>query len=478
MLFKRKTYLGIVAEESSLVIAEVYFSGRCRIVSRSAEWPLPEGKADPSAAGQELKNFLRSSGFSASTAVMGIPARWILSREKKVPEVDRESLSRLLAIEAEKDFSFPTGDLVMDYIKGGGTSTGGCPLFIAAATRSRVLFLGETARKAGLRVTAVLPLIMALPVFSSGSGGILYIGRGSAEFMLSSGGLPVFLKYLPVQSQPEETSQLPPGFSIQAAREIEKALMLLPDSSGVSGDEGITVWDDRGIGRKGFEDLSACLPMAASLAGDADGGQAEQSRGFLAAASLAELAGGAREIPMNFIKSRMSGARSSWWKKNGTKAAAALIFLLAAAAWSLFDIKSKEEEVLRLKEQSSLIEPGAKAAETMLKYAEAMESWKGSRMPFLDCLRDLTLSFPGQGRIWVTSIAVREDMKGLVSGKAADGEPVLDFLSALRDNGNFSDVNLLYIRRAAGNSGDSVYAVSFVYSGQDEAAGAVRRKDK
>ncbi|HNS31490.1 MAG TPA: hypothetical protein PKN36_00745 [bacterium] len=478
MLLNRKTCLGIVADSSSFIIAELYVKGKYRILRHTAEWAIPEGIEDAEAMGLELKNFLRVQGITASTAAAGIPARWVLSREKKIPPVDKQGLSSLLTLEAEKDFSLPADELVMDYIKSSGGSSDGGSVFMAAASKSRIQFVSAVAKKAGLRVNAVLPLSMALVDFSAGRGscGILYLGKEVAEFMFCSGGRPVVLRHLasPVYGD----KAFSPESFVPLAKEIEKVLLLLPEAVRQEETVEIMVWDDLCLDRNGQKLLSEALPLPARFAETPVLKAGVSGRGFSAPSAIAELAGGARAIPVNFIQSRMAVARRFKWQAIVVRAAAVLALVMLAATWALIDLNRKENEVSRLREQSTLIEPAARTAESMLKYDEAMQSWRGSRMPFLECLRNLTLSFPVQGKIWVTSIAVREDMKGLVSGKASEGKAVIDFLSALKENGSFSDVSLLYIRRAAGNSGDSVYAISFIFSGQDETAGTIRRKEQ
>jgi tRNA pseudouridine-54 N-methylase len=89
--------------------------------------------------------------------------------------------------------------------------------------------------------------------------------------------------------------------------------------------------------------------------------------------------------------------------------------------------------------------------------------WREQGPRFLECLRELTLAFPAEGRIWTTSLAIREDMRGLVSGKSVDDKAVLELLDQLKKDAAFTDVKLVYIREAGGNVREVAYAISFVF---------------
>ena len=53
----------------------------------------------------------------------------------------------------------------------------------------------------------------------------------------------------------------------------------------------------------------------------------------------------------------------------------------------------------------------------------------------------------------------------------------MELIDKLKQNKSFSDVNLLYIRHAGGDSKDIVYAVNFVFSQEAESDTTVRRNN-
>ena len=70
---------------------------------------------------------------------------------------------------------------------------------------------------------------------------------------------------------------------------------------------------------------------------------------------------------------------------------------------------------------------------------------------------------PTDGSIWTTSLAIRGDMRGLVSGKAVNDKSVLELLDRLKQNPAFPKVNLVFIHEAGGNTGEVAYAISFEF---------------
>ena len=90
--------------------------------------------------------------------------------------------------------------------------------------------------------------------------------------------------------------------------------------------------------------------------------------------------------------------------------------------------------------------------------------WYDQRPSYLDCMRELTLAFPQEGRIWTTSLAIQEDMRVVFSGKAVSESAVLDVLDRLKANANLTDVKPLYLRQAGRSGREVAFAMSFTFA--------------
>jgi Tfp pilus assembly PilM family ATPase len=121
---RRGKALGIALGDRSLTVAEVH-SGQGRYeVGRVAEFTFPAGIGlqQPEQLGAALAQFLQEQGFTAKSAVFGLPAKWVLSKHKEVPAADEGILNETLRIQAEGEFSPELKDLVFEYAGGSAGS--------------------------------------------------------------------------------------------------------------------------------------------------------------------------------------------------------------------------------------------------------------------------------------------------------------------------------------------------------------------
>ncbi len=480
MTLKGKTFLGIALGEETFLISELSLKGRTYYMRQTAEWRLPEGVSEAESIGNSFQVFLSSRRISTSSPVfIGVPAKWILAKEKKVPRLDNETLSNLLRLEAEKDFSLSADELVLDYVKNEGKDTAGDSVLLLAISRNRMEFISRVAKNAGLKMAAVVPFSLAIGSnYAVGQDFVLlYLGRETAEFTLYSGGAPVILKHLGVFTQHKTGEEkLSLNRLVSISEEIKRILMFLPDDENCSLPSEITVWDDYGLTKQEEETLEKVLPLHCKITRQPSGDTNSSNRiTFGAPTALARYGGNRSGLPVNFLHSHLVVHKKFRWQKMIVRAAMIFTLIAFAVVAGMLDLHKKEQKVAEIKEQLARLSPELERAKEMLDYIACLRTWQGQKMTFLECLREVTLAFPSGGGIWVTSIAIRDDMRGLVSGKSVDSKTVLELVDKIKQNKSFSDVNLLYIRQSSGSSQDIVYAVSFIFRGIDEMNTDTRR---
>ena len=78
--------LGLSIGERSLMVAEITAGDR-PAVTRLAEMVYPDGvtPAESAQLGAAVGEFLREQKFTAKSAVVGLPARWLVVKSKDVP---------------------------------------------------------------------------------------------------------------------------------------------------------------------------------------------------------------------------------------------------------------------------------------------------------------------------------------------------------------------------------------------------------
>ena len=129
-----RTLLGLAIDDSGVVAAEVSVrSGRPQI-KHTALMRFDEKLNSDNAKdlGQRLRHFLRENHLSSKRAVVGIPTRWIVTKEIVAPPAAPDALAGILSIQAERAFSLNTDELIFDYCGKTSTTERSAVLLVAA----------------------------------------------------------------------------------------------------------------------------------------------------------------------------------------------------------------------------------------------------------------------------------------------------------------------------------------------------------
>ena len=97
--------LGLAVGQKSILVAEVSTKGGRFAVNRVGEFTFPEGVSmgAPEKIGRALGEFLKASGFSARGAVIGLPAKRLLTRRKEIPPASPEIAANTATKQAEPE---------------------------------------------------------------------------------------------------------------------------------------------------------------------------------------------------------------------------------------------------------------------------------------------------------------------------------------------------------------------------------------
>ena len=474
MTWGARRYLGLMFGEHGILAAEARMGGKGYELKRAAEFVFPEGLSldEPVALGRALRKFLRAQHFSAANAVAGIPARWCLTKDKTVPSADAATLADLLRLEAERDFATPPEELTLDYADSPATQAER-PILLVAASRQKVDALVAMAETAGLRLKAITPALTALADAAEASPDLLalYVGREGAELVLRSGGRFRVLRHLdaiPAFGE-GEMPEVARAWAVGLGAELRRVLALLPRGQGFAEPKESIVWDDHDLPPSAVQVLENALPPPVRVEGA--GAASGETRPCAAPVALALAGARVGRLPLDFLHSRLAIRKKSAWRRKAVWATAAAAGLLLAATLAFLDWRREEREVTQLRQRAAAKRPDVKAAQTEVDRVLLARGWHDQRPRFLDCLLGLTNALPERG-IWVISLAIREDLRGLVSGKAGDDKAVLELLTRLQRNPAFAEANLIYIhiREASASSGPAggsarevAYAIGFTF---------------
>jgi hypothetical protein len=463
MMGKRRL-LGLAVGERRVVAAEVAAGHDSCVVTQAGEFVFPDGASwdEPRRLGERLGEFLRERGMT-NRAVVGLPGGWLVTARHDVPPLGAEALPGVLRLAAERVFSLPPGAMVCDYASAPAEREAGEALLVGT-TQERLRSVATAVRAAGLRLRAVTATTAALALACSRrfAGAVAQLSPEGVDVAVARDGQVQGLRHVPPAADG----------GTQAARSLEVGVQSVVAASGASV-EAVEVHDGLGLNDEALDRAAERLGLHVSradalpLTGLADAAQAGGlASGAITPAAALALAGlGRSPLPFDLTKPRLARRAERPWKRWTLRGAALLIAALVAAGAVVVDRAGRRDELADLNARLEGLAPSIEAARRVVDTVNLARGWYDRRPPFLDCLLGLTQAFPEQGSVWATSLAVREDMRGVLSGKATDERSVLAVLDALKDSGRFAEARLVYVREARGAGGGSSFAISFTYAG-------------
>jgi Tfp pilus assembly PilM family ATPase len=153
----------MAVSQKSILIAEVGGKAGAWSVQHLAEFVFPEGVSldQPVELGQALKQFLRGEKFSTREAVIGLPAKRLVTRRKEVPPAAPAMAASMLRLQAEGEFSSEPGGLVMDFA-GETSATTTTSVLLMAVTKENVDQCAAMTKAAGIKMTGLTVTAAAL----------------------------------------------------------------------------------------------------------------------------------------------------------------------------------------------------------------------------------------------------------------------------------------------------------------------------
>jgi hypothetical protein len=415
--------LGLAIGERSILAAELATGasgGAPPEVRRLAEFPLPAeaslgGSAaavDPVALGKALGEFLREQKFAARSAVVGLPARWLLFKSKDVPPADSATAADLLRLQAEGEFSSELKDLVFDYA-GESNPAAARTVLLVATPRRYVDLVRQVCEAAKVDPVAITSSAAALGVATSRSVGknavVLSLQPAGAELSAHAGGHTSMLRHL--------RAPTPEALFLSELRRVVS--MLPPATSNGSTAREVVVWDGAGLSNGAIGQSLGGMPIRhgdlPSLGVRTNDPAASNGAGSkyaaavaLAMSALAGAAGTADALAssVDFLHSRLAEPRKQrvapWMIWSG----AAAVVLLALIVFSYVHLEQGQAKLDKLSLDYKAKKPHVDAAEQFVKKVAFAQGWHGGDPRFLACLTDITKLFPDNGEIYATQVTL------------------------------------------------------------------------
>lgn len=483
MALSRGKRLGLAFTDSGVMVAEVKANGRARVTAAvSVKFTSELNLEHPGALGKHLYEVMRRERMSARRAVIGLPARWLMSRLKQVPPVEGEALSEMLRLTADRAFSADGNELLIDYIPPtpgtpGNAATAAAKedgVLLLAALRKRVEQVRQAAEAAGLKVEAITSSTAALAMATaatSDSDLVVQLNDDSVEFALRDRRQLRLLRHVAMHVKAAEPASV--------VTEMRRVLAADVRGSAAESAQRLLVWDSAGA-PEAVNQLIERLDLPKEQAGDlgtlahvnGEVGHGLDALRFAPAIAVALSAADVHLRAVDFLHSRLAPPRRQRIDQR-YRIAGLVAAVIAVGVGSLFYVVQGERgEVADLSEQVAHIEPEVEAAREMVNKVRYAEGWFDNRPRSLDYLRELTLAFPERGDIWATDITLREDRSATISGKATENRSVLELLDRLQQSPAFESVKLLYSRDAGRREPETAFSIAVRFAPIDTPAAA------
>jgi hypothetical protein len=186
---------------------------------------------------------------------------------------------------------------------------------------------------------------------------------------------------------------------------------------------------------------------------------------WIAAGAVALATVGAERPPVDFLHSRINGKKTTSHKRVGVWAGVVAVVCVVALGSVLAGYRSDTADIAYYTEQLELMGEDITAAREVVDRVSYARSWTSQEPKFLQCLRELTLAFPQEPRIWATSLALSENGMGALVGKAVDKESFYEVLDKIKESDAFDDVQMIHVRDAGRDSREQEFAVNFKFRG-------------
>jgi len=448
--------LGIAAGPTSLLVAELSSQKGSQKLLRTVQvdFTAEASLEKPLGLAKALREQLKNARVTTRDVVVALPARWLVTRRKELPPVSAAVAASTLRLYAEAEFGADFREFGFDYA-GSVSGTAPAAVLLVGTSRSLLEQCRQVVEGAGLRLLGVTSSGAAMASLLAGVDGqstpLLSLSPLGTELVLQHGGVPTHLRHVAAVASTDGTA---------LATDLRRTLAGLPPMPPGS---GIAVV---GGGR------NECAALAGRLAGLKEVPPArlladvpDIAAPFLPAIAAGVAAFRSAEKLIDFVGSRLAPPQVAQNRRPAAWAAAMALTLVVAGAIGWFDLRQQRLQNADAKARLNAMAGDIRDAEiaaARLETARGASGGSGGR--FVPFLTQMTQMFPDDGSVWVTSLTLRQNMVGQLSGKATGEQQILSLLDRMNASKRFADLKLLDMREAGRGSREVTFSISFTYS--------------
>ena len=241
-------------------------------------------------------------------------------------------------------------------------------------------------------------------------------------------------------------------------RQIKQALLSVPDKGS---QPNYTVWTTK-------RDTASVGQQLSRTLGNLNQTEIKSIEGYGSVGNLCDvatqLAGRAvtaNPVGINFLNGHLPAKAAiipkQWWSRIAI--GAAMVFLLLGLYF--YGWYADSVTIARYQQDLGSMRDDVQTAEKMIDQVSYAKKWFSREPVHLENLRELTLAFPRNSDIWLTSLGVDPSLNQVIAGRATNEDAILDVVDTLKANPLFKDIKLLYIRKMGNNTNVMTFAINF-----------------
>lgn len=455
---RAQSVLGLTLNDGQLHAFHVMRSkGGLEVVkSTSAALTLDLLHPEAELVGREIKNHLDAAGIRERQCVVGLPPRWVMTQQTKLPEISGEDAASFLQLEAEK--GFPVDPVELQISPSFQKTTAGTYVTQLAVRREQLDRLSAVLKAAGLKPVSFSLGLAVLPktIPSAGSGGRITVAADASGVTLlvaAGGGIAAF-RTLEAGIESEAGEKLVNGASV--GRELRITVEQVPADLRSEVKE-LFLTGDAALVRQLAESLGDWT-RAAGLA-VTRGDLPEKNFAAEIAEKLAAQWLEASGPDLEFLPPRpsrwavmMARYSSKRLATAGFAAAALALAAVGAFAWLEYDRFSLRSEWSGMQAQVTQLEQ-------FQSRIREYRPWYDTSFRTLGILRRITECFPENGAVTAKSVEFRGNTLVTISGTARDRDALLRVQEQLHKLKEVQGLNMEQIRSPV--SGPSLFTLSF-----------------
>lgn len=458
---QNRKMLGIVFYEQTIAVSEVENSAGSVRMCRNAEFRLPEGVTLENIASTQPQfgAFLKEQGFKGRKVAVGISSRYMLTTLLKIPPIqDAQTRHETIKIHLERKLQMELSDITFDYWKGKSQENHG----ILALTALKTTTAGIKSFLSGLKITPMCLTNTSFGIDFITSPGIncnmVEYPQSVEVFVFENGNLKAVLTIAK-----KAKDQFDAALADNIIRQVNRNLWSVSDKKA---DEMKFYWwtnqPQETATADGLHTLFGNLKRL-EIKGDRSSatGNLCDFAGQLAGKILLS-----ESVPVNLLNGHHQEKKLIITRQRLSKIAifaGAVLLLIGIYFYSWY---SDRRMIAQYRRQLDSMKQNVEAAQQMIDRVSYARQWFQQQPIHLDRLKELTLAFPQNSDIWLTSLAVDESLNHIITGRATKEEAILDIVDTLKSNPLFGDIKLLYIRKMGQETNIMTFAINFHSRGE------------